>query len=90
MKRIVVGATGASGIIYAVRLLEALQEAEDVKVYTVFSRYAWLNLENETAYTQEYIRSLSDAMFDNGDLAASISSGSRKLSCPPNITSRRG
>ena len=79
MKRIVVGVTGASGIIYAVRLLEALREAEDVKVYTVFSRYAWLNLENETAYTQEYIRSLSDAMFDNGDLAASISSGSFRI-----------
>ena len=60
---LIIGVTGASGTIYAVKLLEALKEREEVVTHVIFSDYAWINLEIETEYT-------------NRDLAACISSGS--------------
>lgn len=75
---LIIGVTGASGTIYAVKLLEALKEREEVVTHVILSDYAWINLEIETEYTKEEILSLADHCYDNRDLAACISSGS----CP--------
>ena len=42
---LIIGVTGASGTIYAVRLLEALKKTESVTTHVIFSDYAWVNLE---------------------------------------------
>ena len=73
---LIIGVTGASGTIYAVRLLEALKKTESVTTHVIFSDYAWVNLEIETGYTKEDVLSLADHSYDNRDLAACISSGS--------------
>ena len=73
---LIIGVTGASGTIYAVKLLEALKERKEVVTHVIFSDYAWINLEIETEYTKEEILSLADHCYDNRDLAACISSGS--------------
>ena len=73
---LIIGVTGASGTIYAVKLLEALKKTESVTTHVIFSDYARVNLEIETGYTIEDVLSMADHSYDNRDLAACISSGS--------------
>ena len=47
---LIIGVTGASGTIYAVKLLEALKKTESVTTHVIFSDYARVNLEIETGY----------------------------------------
>ena len=49
-KRFIVGITGASGIVYAVRLLEELRHA-DHEVHLVMSTWAKSTLQLETDYS---------------------------------------
>jgi len=45
---LVIGVTGATGAIYAVRLLEVLKKNQDVRVHLIMSDWAKTNLEIET------------------------------------------
>ncbi|QNU66255.1 UbiX family flavin prenyltransferase [Ruminiclostridium herbifermentans] len=74
--KLIVGITGATGVIYAIRLLEALRRINNVKAYLIMSEWAKKNLEIETVYTYDYIESLADEVFDNGNLGSKVSSGS--------------
>ncbi|HVA36057.1 MAG TPA: UbiX family flavin prenyltransferase [Candidatus Dormibacteraeota bacterium] len=77
MRKIVVGMTGASGSLLAIRTLEALREAPDVETHLVMSREARRTLELEVPGTQpEDVERLADVVYRVDDLAASISSGS--------------
>ncbi|HXW51279.1 MAG TPA: UbiX family flavin prenyltransferase [Candidatus Acidoferrales bacterium] len=78
MKRYIVGITGASGSIYAVRALEALRSVPETSVHLVMSQQARTTLAIETAYTPSQVESLADHVHDPADLAAPISSGSFK------------
>ena len=73
--RLIVGVTGATGIIYGVRLLERLREA-DVETHLVISRWGARTLLHETRYTKEQVEALADAVYAANDLGAAISSGS--------------
>ena len=48
MKKLIVGISGASGVIYGIRILEMLKAMDDVETHLVMSRYARLNIELET------------------------------------------
>lgn len=74
-KRIIVGITGASGIIYAVRLLEELHQ-EGVEIHLVMSTWAKSTLKLETQYSLDYLTSLVDVVHHPKDMSASIASGS--------------
>lgn len=76
--KIVVGITGATGTIYAIRLLEVLKSMKNIDTYLVMSTWAKKNLEIETDYNLEYVENLATIVYDNDNLAASISSGSFK------------
>ena len=73
--RIVVGLSGASSPIYGIRTLEALKEA-GVETHLVVSDGARRTITLETRWTVEKVQSLATVVYDNRDLAASISSGS--------------
>ena len=73
---LVVGVTGATGTIYAVKLLEALKEVENVNTHLIMSEWAIKNLEIEPDYSLDYLKYLANAMYDSKDLGAKTSSGS--------------
>jgi 4-hydroxy-3-polyprenylbenzoate decarboxylase len=78
MKRLIIGITGASGVIYGIRMLEQLKAVDDVETHLIMSEYGQLNVEIETTHTPEYVESLADVVHKVKNQAASISSGSFK------------
>ena len=78
MKRLIVGITGASGVIYGIRMLEMLKIMGGVETHLMMSRFARLNIEIETTHTPQYVESLAAEVHNIGNQAASISSGSFK------------
>lgn len=78
MKRFIVGISGASGVIYGIRILEVLKGIPDVETHLVISRFGRLNIEIETDYTAQHVESLADVVHGYTNQAASISSGSFK------------
>ena len=73
MKRIVVGITGASGTVLAVKFLESIKNYE---IHLIMSESAKKVMSLETDYDVKYIKDLSNYFYDNKDIAATISSGS--------------
>jgi len=73
--RIVVGLAGSSSPIYGIRTLEVLKQA-GVETHLVVSDGAKQTIALETRLTVEQVESLAAVVYDNHDLAASISSGS--------------
>lgn len=73
--KIVVGFSGASGVIYGIRLLEILHSI-NIQTYLIISEWAKRNIETETHKTFQYVKSLSSVSYDNFKLDAAVSSGS--------------
>jgi 4-hydroxy-3-polyprenylbenzoate decarboxylase len=76
-ERLIVGISGASGIIYGVRLLEVLR-GSSLEIHLVMSKTAEITLAHETDYKVAQIKALADVVHSNADLAAAVSSGSFK------------
>jgi 4-hydroxy-3-polyprenylbenzoate decarboxylase len=77
VKRIVVGVTGASAVVYGIRLLEVLRAMPDVETHLVLSRAAGITLALECPeWSVEQVKALADVAHKEGDIAASIASGS--------------
>ena len=73
--RLIVGISGASGVIYGARLLELLRPLP-VESHLVMSRSAEMTLALETDLKPADLRARADVVHTIGDLAAPISSGS--------------
>jgi 4-hydroxy-3-polyprenylbenzoate decarboxylase len=73
--RLIVGITGATGVIYGVRLLERLREA-GVETHLVISRWGARTLTHETPYSREQVEALAHTSYAPGNMGAAISSGS--------------
>lgn len=77
VRRIIVGITGATGVIYGIRLLEALKNAE-VETHLILSDAGKKNILIETDYAIGDVEGLASQVHDVENLASSISSGSFK------------
>lgn len=77
-QRLIVGISGASGIIYGIRLLEVLREMDNLETHLIISSAAKRTALLETDYTIDQIQNLADKVYNFNDIAASISSGSYK------------
>ena len=74
-QRLIVGISGASGIIYGVRALELLQQTA-IETHLVMSKSAELTLAYETDLKPVTLRGMATKHHPVGDIGASISSGS--------------
>ena len=74
--RLIVGMSGASGVIYGVRLLEALKAESNVETHLVMSDSAKMNINLETDWSAKDVLALADHVYSNRDISASIASGS--------------
>ncbi|MEJ2093573.1 MAG: UbiX family flavin prenyltransferase [Syntrophobacterales bacterium] len=72
----VVGISGASGVIYGVRLLEVLKETDEIETHLILSHGACTTMHLETSMTPDEVRRLAHRSYSPDDLAASLSSGS--------------
>ena len=76
--RLIIGMSGASGVIYGIRLLEVLSRVEQVETHLVLSDSAKLNIAIETDRNAREVQALADEVYSNKDIAARLASGSFK------------
>ncbi|HEX3497784.1 MAG TPA: UbiX family flavin prenyltransferase [Stellaceae bacterium] len=76
-RRLVIGISGASGVVYGVRLLEVLR-ATDIETHLVVSKSAEMTLAYETGRKLTELHDMADHVHAAQDLGAAISSGSFK------------
>ena len=74
---LVVGISGASGIIFGVRLLQVLRGA-NIPTQLIFSKSAAQTLKVETDVSLNELKGLANVCYSNNDIGAAISSGSFK------------
>lgn len=75
---LVIGITGASGVIYGIRLLEVLSDMKEVKTHLVISKAGEINIKQETNWKIEQVKALADFSYDINDIGARLASGSFK------------
>lgn len=78
MKRLIVGITGASGVIYGIRLLEVLADVPDVETHLIISTAGAQTIGLETKYSAADVMAMANVTYRFTDIAAAISSGSFK------------
>ncbi len=74
-KRLIVGITGASGVIYGIRALQMLKAA-DVETHLVLSPAAKATMAQETDWKVSDVVALASVNHDHRDVGATIASGS--------------
>jgi len=72
-----VAITGASGVIYGIRMLEVLKGL-GIETHLIMSEWGDKNIKIETDKTADYVRSLATKYYEDDNMAAPMSSGSFK------------
>lgn len=73
--RLIVGISGASGVVYGIRMLEALLGLP-VESHLVMSKSAEMTIAYETDLKPADVKAMADVAYPVGDIGAAISSGS--------------
>lgn len=74
--RLIVGISGASGVIYGIRLLEVLRQRGEVETHLVLTKPAERTIIEETDAKPDEVRALASVVHSPADIGASIASGS--------------
>jgi len=75
-RRLIVGLTGATGSVYGVRLLQAMQGVAGWETHVVVSSAGALNAQHELSMSKKEIEALGHVAHDHRDIGAAIASGS--------------
>lgn len=75
--RLIVAITGSSGVIYGIKLLEALLKIK-IETHLIISQWGERNVQIETDRPLGSVKSLATRHYNNDNMAAPISSGSFK------------
>ena len=75
-RRLVVGITGASGVIYGIRLLEVLKGTPGIETHLVMTKPAERTIVEETDREVAAVRALASVVHPVADIGAPIASGS--------------
>jgi len=78
VKKLIVGISGASGVIYGIRFLEMLKKLE-IETHLVISKSANLAIKSETDYSIDSIKKIANFVYNPSDIGARISSGSFRI-----------
>ena len=73
--KLIVAITGATGVIYGIRVLEHLRDA-GVETHLVMSRWGLRTLLHETSWTRQRVEALAHTVYSPSDMGAAIASGS--------------
>ena len=76
-QRLIIGISGASGVIYGIRMLELLR-VTPVETHLVISKSAEITVAYETDWKAADVKALADVVYLAADIGAAISSGSFK------------
>jgi 4-hydroxy-3-polyprenylbenzoate decarboxylase len=76
-KRMIVGISGASGIVYGVECLKQLKQA-GIETHLIVSKAALQTLKHESNLSFDDLKAMADVHYSNNDIGASIASGSFK------------
>jgi 4-hydroxy-3-polyprenylbenzoate decarboxylase len=79
VRRFIIAITGASGSIYGVRLLEVFRGLAGVETHLIVSEGAATTIAHELDRKLDDVVELAHVVHDDGDLAASIASGSYRI-----------
>lgn len=74
-RRLILGISGATGIIYGMRMLQLLRET-DIETHLVVSNAADMTRAYETEWSFQELRESADVVYNMKDVGAAISSGS--------------
>ncbi len=77
--RLIIGISGASGVIYGIRLLEVLKDRSDVETHLIMSRTGRMNVPIETSWDIRDVEALADGVHGFNDVAATLASGSFRV-----------
>jgi len=78
MMVLIVSITGASGVIYGIRLLEVLSKMREIETHLIISEAAETNIRYETDWKIEDVKALANFSYDIRDIGARLASGSFK------------
>ena len=76
-RRMIVGISGASGVVYGKRILEVLRDL-DIETHLIMSRAACITLAAEADFSKQDLEALATTTHSNKDIGAVCSSGSYK------------
>ena len=75
-RRLIIGITGATGVIYGVRLLQLLQTIPEIETHLIISDAGVLNLHQELEMRRKDVEALANVIHNVRDIGATIASGS--------------
>ena len=74
--RLIVAITGATGVVYAVRLLEVLRATTNIETHLIISEAGIMSLQQEVNLKKKQAEALADVVYNVKDVGAAIASGS--------------
>ena len=75
-QRLIIAVTGATGVVYAVRLLEVLRATPAIETHLVISEAGLMSLQQEVGMKRKELEAMADVVYNVKDVGAAIASGS--------------